>query len=237
MLLDFTHQKKLEEQLRKNEEELVDFFDNASVGLHQTGSDGIVKRANQTVLNMLGYTREEFVGSHIADYHADQQVLDDLLKKLSNGEAIKEYEVQLRHKDGSIRHVLLNSEGYWKDGEFIHSQCITRDITEQKKAQAALRNVTDKFSRQERLYEAIISSTPDLVYIFDLNYRFQFANNALLEMWGLDEDEYEGKGIREVGYEEWHAAMHEREIDQVVATKKTVHGEASFPHAKLGKRY
>ena len=90
--------------------------------------------------------------------------------------------------------------------------------------------------RQKRLYETIISSTPDLVYVIDRNYRFTFANEALLRMWGRSLEDSIGRGLRELGYEEWHAAMHEREIDHVVATREAIRGEVSFPHAELGRR-
>ena len=55
-------------------------------------------------------------------------------------------------------------------------------------------------------------------------------------MWGSTWEKSVGKGLLENGYEPWHAEMHEREIDQVVATKKSIRGEVSFPHATLGKR-
>jgi len=42
--------------------------------------------------------------------------------------------------------------------------------------------------------------------------------------------------LRENGYEEWHAQMHEREIDSIILTKQSVRGEVSFPHAVLGRR-
>jgi PAS domain S-box-containing protein len=90
--------------------------------------------------------------------------------------------------------------------------------------------------QQKRFYEAILSSTPDLVYVFDLDYRFIYANDALLEMWGRSREEALGKTLREVGCEPWHAEMHERELDQVVETKEPVRGEISFPHADLGER-
>jgi PAS domain S-box-containing protein len=55
-------------------------------------------------------------------------------------------------------------------------------------------------------------------------------------MWGKTWETAIGKGLRENGYEEWHAQMHEREIDRVQATKKPIRGEVSFPHAELGRR-
>lgn len=95
---------------------------------------------------------------------------------------------------------------------------------------------THDAEKQTRLFEAINDTTPDLVYVFDLDYRFIYANKALLRMWGRTFDESVGRGLRELGYEEWHADMHEREIDTVVATKAPIRGVVSFPHATLGKR-
>ncbi|UUF14236.1 MULTISPECIES: PAS domain S-box protein [Flavobacterium] len=112
----------------------------------------------------------------------------------------------------------------------------TEDITERKKAEITLNNALTAAEKQKRLYDSITSTTPDLVYVFDLSYKFTYANKALLTMWGKSAEDAIGKGLRENGYEEWHAAMHEREIDEVVASKKSIRGTVSFPHAELGKR-
>jgi len=74
------------------------------------------------------------------------------------------------------------------------------------------------------------------MYIFDLDYKFIYVNRAVLDMWGKTWEQAIGKGLRENGYEEWHANMHEREIDQVAATRQRIRGEVAFPHASLGKR-
>ncbi|AYL95182.1 PAS domain S-box protein [Mucilaginibacter celer] len=110
------------------------------------------------------------------------------------------------------------------------------DITQRKQVEEALQEVRQQADQQKRVYEAITSGTPDLMYVWDLDYRFTYVNSALLSMWGKTWDTAIGKGLRENGYEEWHAQMHEREIDQVRATKQSVRGEVSFPHATLGRR-
>ncbi|MBB4801591.1 PAS domain S-box-containing protein [Flavobacterium nitrogenifigens] len=112
----------------------------------------------------------------------------------------------------------------------------TEDITEKKQAETALNNALTVAEKQKRLYDSIINTTPDLVYVFDLDYIFTYANKALLNMWGKSAEDAIGKGLRENGYEEWHAEMHEREIDEVVSTKKSIRGTVSFPHAELGRR-
>jgi PAS domain S-box-containing protein len=85
-----------------------------------------------------------------------------------------------------------------------------------------------KMAHQRQLYEAILSNTPDFAYVFDLNHRFAYANEGLLKMWGKTREEAIGKTCLELGYEPWHAAMHDREIDQIVATKKPIRGEVPF---------
>jgi len=129
---------------------------------------------------------------------------------------------------------------YWfwftavKHGELL--VVTVEDITERKHAQAALSEALDKAERQERLYDSVTNNTPDLVYVFDLDYNFTYANKALLTMWGKSAEDAIGLGLRENGYEEWHAQMHEREIDEIIATKKSIRGTVSFPHAELGSR-
>lgn len=90
--------------------------------------------------------------------------------------------------------------------------------------------------RQLRFYQSLIAATPDLVYAFDRDARFIFANQALLEMWGRTLADSLGKSLLEIGYEPWHAAMHEREIAEVIATRGQIRGEVGFPHATLGWR-
>jgi PAS domain S-box-containing protein len=121
-------------------------------------------------------------------------------------------------------------------GEIIEWFGTAQDITLRKEAEEALQLAREKSDQQRRLYETITSSTPDLLYVFDLEYRFTYANRALLEMWGKSWEDSIGKRLLENGYEPWHAEMHEREIEQIKNTKLPIRGEVSFPHAALGKR-
>lgn len=102
------------------------------------------------------------------------------------------------------------------------------DLLERAENEAALRRAEAESQRQRRLYEAILTNTPDLAYIFSLDHRFTYANEVLLRMWGKTREEAIGKNCLELGYEPWHAAMHDREIEQVVATRRPVRGEVPF---------
>lgn len=130
--MDITTHKETEEALRISEKELSDFLYSASEGLHWSGPDGTIIRANQAELDLLGYSREEYIGHNIREFHADQKVIHDLLSRLMNKESLKNYEARLKCKDGSIRYVLINADVLWENGKFIHTRCFTRDITEKK---------------------------------------------------------------------------------------------------------
>ena len=110
------------------------------------------------------------------------------------------------------------------------------EVTGMMNVQKELREAREESDQQKRIYETVTSTTPDLMYVFGLDYRFIYANSALLSMWGKTWENSVGKGLLENGYEPWHAELHEREIDQVKATKQPIRGEVSFPHATLGNR-
>ncbi|WP_300603660.1 PAS domain S-box protein [Niabella sp.] len=110
------------------------------------------------------------------------------------------------------------------------------DITKSHRTPELMQATGLMAERQKRLYETITANTPDLMYVFDLEYRFTYANKALLAMWGKRWEDAIGKGLRENGYEDWHAEMHEKEIDEIRRTQQPIRGEVSFPHAVLGRR-
>jgi PAS domain S-box-containing protein len=126
-------------ELRRKEAELTDFVENATVGLHWVGPDGTILWANRAEFELLGYAREEYVGRPLAEFHADPSTIADILCRLADGEELKGYEARLRCKDGTVKHVLINSNVLWADGRFVHTRCFTRDITERKQAEEALR--------------------------------------------------------------------------------------------------
>src|SRR5437764_14255447 len=81
------------------------------------------------------YSCEQYIGHHIADFHVDRPVIDEILQKLLAGETLHNYPARLRCKDGSIKEVLIDSNARWNDGKFVHTRCITRDVTELRRAQ------------------------------------------------------------------------------------------------------
>jgi PAS domain S-box-containing protein len=148
--------RRAEQALRSSQEELVDFLENAAEGLHWVGEDGTILWANRAELEMLGYAEDEYVGHRIAEFHADEDVIADILARLTRGETIKEYEARLRCKDGSIRNVVVHSNVYFRDGKFVHTRCFTRDVTERRKLESELRHQNDELTRAVRFSEMFV---------------------------------------------------------------------------------
>jgi PAS domain S-box-containing protein len=135
---DVSERRRAEEALRRSQAQLKDFVENSAVGLRWVGADGVILWANQAELDLLGYTRGEYVGRHIAEFHADQAAIETILERLRGNEQLHNHEVRLRCKDGSIRHVLVSSNVYFENGRFIHTRCFTSDITERKQAEIVI---------------------------------------------------------------------------------------------------
>jgi len=76
-LVDITARREIEEALRQSQDDLADFFDNAAMALHIVDASGIILRANQAELDLLGYRRDQYVGHHIAEFHADEEVIGE----------------------------------------------------------------------------------------------------------------------------------------------------------------
>lgn len=62
--------------------------------------------------------------------------------------------------------------------------------------------------------------------MFDLEHRAIYANEALVKTWGVGD--VRGKKWMDLGYEQWHADMHDAEIDRVIATRAPIRGEIPF---------
>ncbi len=174
---DISIRKAIEEELRQTNRDLEDFFENSAVGLHVVNGEGFILRANRAELDLLGYTADEYVGRHIADFHADAPVIGDILQRLSCGEQLVRHPARLRAKDGSIKHVLITSNGRFVDGRLVNTRCFTSDVTDLHQAEHALR---DSEGRLAATYNAATIGIAEV----DDQGRLLRVNDALCSMLG-----------------------------------------------------
>lgn len=205
-----------------SELDLGDFFDNATVGLHLVGADGTILRANRADYEPLGYSEDEYLGQSITRFHADEETIADILARLSAGEKLDKFPARLKAKDGSIRHVLISSSVYFRDGEFVNTRCFTLDVTDKVRAERELREA------QERL-AATYDNVPAGIAEADETGRFVSVNEAFETITGYSKDELLTRTLFDITHpddvppdRQDYERQVSGEIDRYVITKRYV---------------
>jgi PAS domain S-box-containing protein len=179
---DITERQRAEMARDQSERELADFFQNAAVALHWVGPDGVILRANEAELEMLGYTREEYVGQHISKFHVDRDVIDGALARLFRGDSLSKYPARMRCKNGSIKKVLIDSNSLWENGRFLHGRCLMFDVTEQKREEET-----------RSLLAAIVSTSDDAIVSKTLDGIILSWNQGAQRIFGYSQAEAIGR--------------------------------------------
>ena len=177
--------REAEVAIHLREQQLSDFFENAPVGLHWIGPDGVVVWANHAELEMLGYAHDEYVGHHVAEFHVDRDIVEDILGRLAAGETIREREVALRRKDGTIRHVLIDANVWWRDGKFVHARCFTREVTREHLTRELLERGWARAEQQARELEqarnaALAAARAKAEFLANMSHEIRTPMTAML---------------------------------------------------------
>src|SRR5262245_13412649 len=212
-----------------------------------TASSSIVYRMSPDWTKMLYMLGQDFIpdtnnpsSSWLETYifPEDRPFMLQAINEAIGGKRLFELEHRVRRVDGSAGWTLSRAIPLLdSDGEIVEWFGAAMDVTERKRAEQEVLALAARSDQQHRLYETVLSNTPDLVYVFNRDHQFIYANNALLAMWGKTWIQAIGKTCLELGYEPWHADMHNREIDTVVATKKPIRGEVPFSGTQGRRTY
>ena len=157
--------RAVEAEARRAKEDVEDFLDNAAVPIHRVDRDGIIRYVNRAEMQLLGYDVDEVVGHHIGEFHIDRDAVDAILTRLNRGETVRDFEAQLRAKDGTVRYVEITSNAQTRDGEFISSRCFTRDVTSVRQT-AVLHRITAALSRAltaDQVAKIVIAESLNLI--------------------------------------------------------------------------
>src|SRR5262249_222074 len=139
---DVTRRERMEEDLRRSEEEFRSLFELSAIGMGGVSTEGRYLSVNRKFCQILGYSEQELLQLTLHDVtHPDDRERSAAQLNSSFANEPEEYSIEKRYvrKDGSIIWVLINWTVVHDDeGQPRRSIANIQDITERKRAEEAL---------------------------------------------------------------------------------------------------
>ena len=114
---------------------LGEIAEKAPVGLVQVDAEGIIQWANRAQLDLLGYSRQDYIGKNAAEFYAEASEGREVLARLLQGQTLREHPTNLRARDGLLHNVLISSSADVHEGRFLRALLFTQDITGRRRAE------------------------------------------------------------------------------------------------------
>jgi len=143
-------QRQADEALQDREEKYRHLFNNAEVGIFRTRLDGSeVLEVNRRFLDIVGMTLEETIGKPSVNLWADPKERAEMAKMLVANGSISGFEYKMLNKrHGDVRNCLTSLRLYREQGILEGS---ILDITDQKHAEEAKRNLEERLHNAEKM--------------------------------------------------------------------------------------
>jgi two-component system, cell cycle sensor histidine kinase and response regulator CckA len=135
---------KLFERLEESEHLYADLFENSPDMYHIINREGYIVSCNRTESEVLGYTKDEIIGSHVKiiypeDYHPT--LYANINRIFGEGTNLTGIEEKIRLKNGKLIDVSVSSSLIYDGGTPVRARAVMRDITEHKMMQDKLLQV------------------------------------------------------------------------------------------------
>jgi PAS domain S-box-containing protein len=194
---DITERKKAEEALRQSEERYRTMLEEMEEGYYEVDLAGIFTFVNDAMSRILGYSRDELIGMNYKVYTPKEDIkpiFQAYNRVYRTGEPLKWYPMAEFRKDGTL---ILAEDSVFplrnEKGEVIGFRGVSRDVTERKKTEEALR-------QSEERYRAILEEMEDSYFEVDLGGHLTFINSAGCRHLGYSMEELIGKRMSYKGF-------------------------------------
>jgi len=135
----YSQRTKAEEALRESEAKYRSIFDESKDTIFITAREGQVIDANESAVELFGYEMNELLGLTVGEMCVLPEDHRRLVEEVNEQGSIKDYEIQLRKKDGTELDCLVSLTVHRDpNGEILVYQGMVRDITEHKRAEETL---------------------------------------------------------------------------------------------------
>jgi len=184
IITDITERKRAEEKLRESEERYHQFFEDDLTGDYISTQDGKFLACNPAFARMFGFkTVEEALATPADSIYLDPKDRKELLDLIKKKKKLEFYELDLRHRDGRILHIIENSVGKFNEqGELVQIKGYLIDNTEHKQAEEALRE-------SEKQFRGLVENAPVGIYRTTPDGKILMVNPVITRMLGYSSTE------------------------------------------------
>jgi two-component system cell cycle sensor histidine kinase/response regulator CckA len=180
---DITEHKQAEETLRQSEEKYRTILEEMEEGYFETDLVGNLTFINDAVCRHLGYPRQELIGMNnrvYADEENAKKVFQAFNKAYKTGEPCRIFDYEITRKDGT-KAIIELSASLIRDpeGKPIGFRSVSRDVTERKQKEEALRTEKQRF-------QTLSEQAPFGMVMIDQDGTFKYINPKFRELFGYD---------------------------------------------------
>jgi PAS domain S-box-containing protein len=184
---EITGRKKVEETLKQANAYNRNLIEVSLDPLVTIGPDGRINDVNMATEQATGYARDKLIGRDFSDYFIDSQKARAIYQQVFREGLARDYELELRHRDGHITSVLYNASVYRDaSGQVAGVFAAARDISERKRAEDALRE-------SEAKYRFLAEKINDIVWVADIDFNLTYMSPSVERIMGYTPQERLGK--------------------------------------------
>lgn len=208
MDIDITERRRAEEALKLASTYNRSLIEASLDPLVTIGHDGKIMDVNTATEAATGLPRTELIGTDFCDYFRDPENARKGYEQAFREGAVRDYPLELRHRDGGLSSVLYNATVYrGAQGEVIGVFAAARDITKRKQAEEALKElnttleqrVADRTAELRRSEEAIRKSLHEKeVLLKEIHHRVKNNMQVISSLVSLQAEGAKDQTVREV---------------------------------------
>ncbi len=148
----------------------------SAIGLIITDMGGHILSFNQSIAELIGTTLEECKDKNVAELYADPADRKKLLRMLEKSKKVRDFEVQVRRKDGKLRTVLSNVDAIELEGQHVLLTSLY-DVTQYK-------HLLSRSKKLDEGFRTLFRNVPVGITVTDFAGNLVVSNNAVKELLG-----------------------------------------------------
>ncbi|MCB0807019.1 MAG: PAS domain S-box protein [Bacteroidales bacterium] len=202
------------ESLNQSRENIKQLQDNLPIGLFQISEQGEFLYVNNWTVKILGYkTSDDLIQQPVSQWFSSSEAWEKIAEKLAKQGGIKDMEVQLNRKNGdniwvviSVNKVISVEQPKASYDGYVY------DITERKNA---LENLRDS----EEMFRVISQNLRSVLYLFNEEGQFIYANNMVQDVTGYSRDELLSKKFFEIVHPDYRELVKDRGLKRLKGSR------------------